>query len=398
MKIVIVISHLSIYGGGGKFIMDYANQLSDRGYNISVVAVNIDKNNYKFTNKVNLVEIGGPVPKNPLYWLEFNRIKKKYLRIINDMECDLIVNLHFPTNYYLSKLKETSKRKFVHYCLEPYRLFHDKTFYSRAPISLKLISFILRIFFKRYDIIGMRSATEIIYISKFTGRRIKEWYGRNGILHYIGIKINKEIEVNKNFDLRKELGLRADIPIIFTLGLSTHLKGAKELTYIFKGVIRKIPEAILLIGGRPARSCKKIIIKAMKKLNIPKQNVIFYGFIEENLINDFYKQSTLTFYTAIEESYGLIPLESMLNGTPVIAFEGGPSETILDGQTGYIIKTNNLKSFTQKAITLIKNKELNKEFSIRGKEHVINNFSMENSISSLEEIFQKIINKENVNL
>ncbi|MFW9971848.1 MAG: glycosyltransferase family 4 protein [Candidatus Odinarchaeota archaeon] len=396
MKIVIVISHLSIYGGGGKFIMDYTNQLSERGHDISVIAVNIDKSNYRFAERVNLIELGGPVPKNPLYWLEFNRIQKKYLRVLNKMESDLIVNLHFPTNYFLSRLKKTNKINYVHYCLEPYRLFHDKLFYSRAPILLKIISLILRIFFKKYDIIGMRSATEIIYISKFTGKRIKEWYGRNGILHYIGI--NKEIEEHKNFDLREKLELKAEVPIIFTLGLSTHLKGAKELIYIFEKVIRIIPEAILLIGGRPSKSNIKIITKSMKKLKIPKQNVIFYGFVEEYLINNFYKQSTLTFYTAIEESYGLIPLESMLNGTPVIAFEGGPSETILDGETGYIIKTNDLDSFAQKAITLIKNKELSKEFSLRGKEHVINNFSMENSISSLEEIFQKIINKEIVNL
>jgi len=394
MKIIIVLSHLSIYGGGGKFIRDYANRLSEKGHDITIIAINIDKANYKFAEKVNLIELGGPVPKNPFFWLEFNKIKKKYLRIISKMESDLIINLHFPTNYYLSKLKKANKINFVHYCLEPYLIFHSRTFYSRAPILLKLISFILRILFKRYDIIGMRSATEIIYISKFTGRHIKEWYGRNGILHYIGIETKKGIDNNKNFDLRKRLELRDDIPIIFTLGLSTHLKGAKELIYIFERIVKVIPEAVLLIGGRPTRNNKKTINKAIKKLKIPRQNVIFYGFIEENVINHFYKQSTLTFYTAIEESYGLIPLESMLNGTPVIAFEGGPSETILDGKTGYIIKTNDLNDFAQKAIKLIENKELIKEFSIRGKEYIISNFNMEKSISSLEEIFQNIIKKK----
>ena len=45
------------------------------------------------------------------------------------------------------------------------------------------------------------------------------------------------------------------------------------------------------------------------------------------------------FYTAIDEPFGLIPLESMNYGIPVIAFEGGPSETIIDGLAGYLIKS-----------------------------------------------------------
>ncbi len=52
---------------------------------------------------------------------------------------------------------------------------------------------------------------------------------------------------------------------------------------------------------------------------------------------------------AIDESYGLIPLESMKNGTPIIAFKGGPSETILDGQTGYLIKNYNFNDFVKKS-------------------------------------------------
>lgn len=390
MKIIIVISHLSIYGGGGKFIMDYANRLSEIGHSITIIAININKNNYKFNKKVNLIELGGPLPKNPLFWLEFNKIKRKYIQVINDLESDIILNVHFPTNYFLSKIK---KKNFVHYCLEPYRFFHDKRFYSTAPFSLKLISLVLRTFFKRYDIIGMRSATEIIYISRFTGTRIKEWYGREGILHYIGVETERELKKDLEFDLRKSLKLKPDTPIIFTLGLSTHLKGANELITIFKRVHSIEPETVLLIGGRPAKSNEKVIKKLVKELNIPAESIILYGFIEDDLINNFYSQSTLTFYTAIDESFGLIPLESMINGTPVIAFEGGPSETIVDEKTGFVIKTDDIKSFSEKALLLIQDKEMNKHFSLNAIEHVKQNFSIRKGISSLETILQNFLEK-----
>ncbi|MHA2336198.1 MAG: glycosyltransferase family 4 protein [Candidatus Hodarchaeales archaeon] len=393
MKITLVISHLSIYGGGGKFIMDYANRFTERGHSVTIVAININKNNYKFNEKVNLIELGGSLPTNPLFWFKFKKMKRKYLQAIDKLESDIIVNIHFPTNYFLSKTDKNNKIKYVNYCLEPYRYFHDREFYSRAPIFLKLVSLFLRLGYKRYDIIGMRSATEIIYISKFTGKRIKEWYGRNGILHYIGVDTSKKLENDIDFDLRKKLHIGANIPIIFTLGLSTHLKGANELINIFKKILTKKPETILLIGGRPAKRNEKIVRNLIKKLKIPREKVILYGFIEENLINHFYAQSTITFYTAIDESFGLIPLESMLNGTPVIAFEGGPSETVIDGKTGFVINSNDLTNFSQKALLLLKDKELSKKFSIRGIEHVKQNFSIEKGISSLETIFQNIIKK-----
>ncbi|MFX1454505.1 MAG: glycosyltransferase family 4 protein [Promethearchaeota archaeon] len=390
MKITIVISHLSIYGGGGKFIMDYANRLSESGHSITIVAININKINYHFDERVNLIELGGPLPKNPLFWLEFNKMKRKYIQAINKLESDIILNIHFPTNYFLSNI---GKKKYIHYCLEPYRFFHDKKFYSSAPFSLKLISLFLRTFFKRYDVIGMRSATEIIYISKFTGIRIKEWYGRDGILHYIGVETERELNENPDFNLRKSLNLEPNIPIIFTLGLSTHLKGAKELITIFKRIHLKKPETVLLIGGRSTKGNEKTIKKLTKELNIPAENLILYGFIEDDLINHFYSQSTLTFYTAIDESFGLIPLESMINGTPVIAFEGGPSETIVDGKTGFVINNDDIKSFSEKALLLIQDEEMNKLFSINGIEHVKQNFSLKKGISSLETILQKILEK-----
>jgi len=128
-------------------------------------------------------------------------------------------------------------------------------------------------------------------------------------------------------------------------------------------------------------------------LKISKKNILFIGFIEEINLCNYYSQSNLTFYTARDESYGLIPLESMENGTPVIAFEGGPSETILEGKTGYIIKNNEIDNFANKAINLIKDKALLREFSNQAREHVKNNFNLGKKILDLESLFKNDIMK-----
>ncbi len=83
----------------------------------------------------------------------------------------------------------------------------------------------------------------------------------------------------------------------------------------------------------------------------------------------------------------------MKNETPILAFEGDPSDTIRDGETGYLIKNKSIDDFAQKAIKLIKDENLYKIFSKNAKIHVKNNFNFEKSVSELELLFEKIISR-----
>ena len=64
-------------------------------------------------------------------------------------------------------------------------------------------------------------------------------------------------------------------------------------------------------------------------------------------------------------------------GTPIIAFEGGPSETIINEITGYLIKNQDTNQFAQKAIKLMKDKELYYKFSKNAKTHIKEKFNFE---------------------
>ncbi|KKL75588.1 hypothetical protein LCGC14_2053380, partial [marine sediment metagenome] len=250
--------------------------------------------------------------------------------------------------------------------------------------------------FKKLDIKGVKSADYIICISNFIRKRVKITYNRESYLHYIGVEIKRIKNKQFDFNLRATLNLNPNSPILFSLGYSHHMKGAKELINIFHKILFEVPESVLLIGGLIQKENKNDIEKSMIRLKIPKHKIIFYGYIENNLLDYFYSESTLTLYPAIDEPFGLIPLESMKNSTPVIAFrEGGPSETILEGRTGYLIKFNDLGDFAGKASMLIRNKKLYEEFSNNAIKHVEKNFSYDKCISDFELILEKLLFKKN---
>ncbi|KKL77080.1 hypothetical protein LCGC14_2038460, partial [marine sediment metagenome] len=338
-----------------------------------------------------LIELGGFLPSNPLYWLCFNKTKKNYVKIINKLDDDLIISINFPATYFVSKAKKIKQIKHVYYCFEPFRYFHDRKFFSTAPFYIKFSSWLLRIIFRKIEVKSVLLADEIICISNFIKKRVKEVYKLNSHLYLPGIKNHREKNELNALSLKKRFNISEDNYIIFALGFSHHLKGARELFYIFKKIINKIPNTVLLIGGLITKENYYIMLELREKLEIPRKNVLFAKFVEEKDLNYFYSQSTLTFYTAIEESYGLIPLESMKNGTPVIAFEGGPSETILNGKSGYIIKSNELNDFSKKAIKLIEDKSLHENFSKYAKKHVKENFNIEKKISELESILRHLL-------
>ncbi|MFX1392260.1 MAG: glycosyltransferase family 4 protein [Promethearchaeota archaeon] len=394
MKITFVTSHLTVFTGAGKFIMDYANRFCERGHEMTVVAQKINQDNFKFNEKIELIEVGGPLPSNLFHWLRFKKIIRRYSQVLNKIDTDLIFSQYFPSAYCCAKSEKRKYVKHVNFCQEPYLFFHNKEFYSNAPLFLKIYSKVLRHFFKKFEIEGICDTDEIICNSYYTNNKIKDYYNRESLVHYIGVDCKDTTDPKEIYKLEQILNLKKNTPIIFALGLTHHMKGTKELILILKIILEHIPETILLIGGWIKKENITMINKLIKKLKLPPENIILYGFIESKLLKYFYEQSYLTFYTALNEALGLIPLESMFNGTPVIAFEeGGPKETILDGKTGYLIKNRNLNEFAEKAINLMKDKELYNKFSENAKEHVKTNYCYKKLVPDLELILLKIINK-----
>ena len=111
---------------------------------------------------------------------------------------------------------------------------------------------------------------------------------------------------------------------------------------------------------------KKIAIKLDVKLKIL------------NLISDeelvlLYNQAKMVVYTPYNEPFGLVPLESMSCGTPVVGVnDGGVKETITNGKTG-ILTERDVKLFANAVESLLKNPE-NVEKMGEESIKVVNNF------------------------
>jgi glycosyltransferase involved in cell wall biosynthesis len=94
---------------------------------------------------------------------------------------------------------------------------------------------------------------------------------------------------------------------------------------------RRMPERTLLVAGTIYPAYRDLVQQAPR-------NVRFLGNVSERELIDLYARSEGFLTTAIDEDFGITPVEAMASGKPVVATkEGGYLETVLDGQTGLLI-------------------------------------------------------------
>lgn len=106
----------------------------------------------------------------------------------------------------------------------------------------------------------------------------------------------------------------------------------------------KVPFKLLIVGGNR----NSLVEGQVKRLFAGIWNhVIFTGFLTGNALARAYASADLFLHCSITETFGLVLLEGMASGLPVIARDqGGPSDIVRHGQTGYLVPPHDLDQFT----------------------------------------------------
>jgi alpha-1,3/alpha-1,6-mannosyltransferase len=129
-------------------------------------------------------------------------------------------------------------------------------------------------------------------------------------------------------------------------------------------------------------------------LGVPDDiEVLFLLSIPNSLKDALLKSARLLVYTPSNEHFGIVPLEAMLAGTPVLAANtGGPLETIVDGVTGWLCPPDEVERWTQvmdRALHKMSEGQL-REMAAAGRERVIKEFSEVKMAERLDGIIQKM--------
>ncbi|PJF18736.1 hypothetical protein PSACC_01470 [Paramicrosporidium saccamoebae] len=116
-----------------------------------------------------------------------------------------------------------------------------------------------------------------------------------------------------------------------------------------------------------------------KKLPIAAKDsqLLFMPSISDSMKNALLQRSLCLLYTPTEEHFGIVPVEAMSLGVPVIAMNsGGPRETVVNGITGFLCEKSPTR-MGEKMEILLTQKTTRKQMSEQARQHVKNNFSLD---------------------
>jgi D-inositol-3-phosphate glycosyltransferase len=173
------------------------------------------------------------------------------------------------------------------------------------------------------------------------------------------------------------VGLKPEDRMVLFVGRIEPLKGVDTLIQAMSCVQLKEerPVHLAIIGGDPAASPQEMSAEMARLQKLCDdlavgQTVVFLGKRDQDKLPYYYSAAELLVMPSHYESFGMVALEAMACGTPVIASEvGGLAYLVRDGETGFTIPDQEPETLCEKISWLLSNHDLHTTMSRRAVEY-----------------------------
>ena len=169
----------------------------------------------------------------------------------------------------------------------------------------------------------------IAAISTAVAQRIATYWGREAVVIYPPVDVDFFSQRSSALTPAESIALE-NLPQRFVLGASRFIPYKRLDLVIAFGIAANVD--VVLAGSGPERS--RLESAALRHLG----RVHFVDHPSRELLRELYRRAEALIFPA-HEDFGIMPVEAMAVGTPVVALDkGGTAETVLDGVTGVLLR------------------------------------------------------------
>lgn len=238
-------------------------------------------------------------------------------------------------------------------------------------LGQKLYNFILD--GKKKD--NINRADLVLTVSNYVKEHLEINYKISAKVHYPGVDYEKFISMES---VKKE-------HMVLSIGA---LRPNKAHDFVIKCVSlidEKIRPCVGIAYNEGSEDEKEYLIKLAER-----ENVKLRLFRNQDVV-EIYNKSKLVIFASFFEGLGLVALESMSCGTPVIGVkEGGIRESIIHEKTGLLLERDQQK-FAEGIKYLLENEDVAKKYGEQGRKYVAGNWSWKKSAEEMEKHFYDVI-------
>ncbi len=189
--------------------------------------------------------------------------------------------------------------------------------------------------------------------------------------------------------LEIDRGIAVDRPLLLYVGRVAHEKNIDFLLETMRDIRRARPDAVLLVTGEgPAETH---LHRLADRLGIG-DSVIFTGYLDrKTTLLDCYAAADVFVFASHTETQGLVLLEAMAMGLPVVAHSiMGTSEVLRDGEGALIARTGDHADFAAKVLRILDDAALHQQLRQRGRAYAAQ-WSNESCTHSMVALYRSLI-------
>jgi len=241
---------------------------------------------------------------------------------------------------------------------------------------------------------ALQKADGLLSVSQFTADLTNEVFGLQKEFTIIPNAIDTSLFLNESGSPLLWRGVGGEVILYF--GSLIRKKGLLELPLIFNEVIKKNPEAQLVLVGKDVPdivSGNPSTWAMMQELFTAEalENVCYLGSVPYQEIKKQIELANICVFPSFAEALPVSWLEAMALQKPIVASNiGWAKEVITDEVEGFLVHPNNHKQYAAKILELLTNPKMQDHFGVAARKKVVATFSMQ-VVAQKSVLFYKFI-------
>jgi glycosyltransferase involved in cell wall biosynthesis len=402
---ILLVSDVSIHdviGGAERVLYEQSTRLAKRGHSVHILTRRLPEHKSDNETIENVREWRFRVDQSNAmaFLISTLRCSRTLFESVNRHNLFDCINFHQPFSS-LGVIRSSMSRKIkkIYTC---HSLSHEE-YQSRN----KILSGIVRKSLYQLNVQGRKliekkvldTSDRIIVLSRFTQDKLWNTYRippDRIVVIPGGVDLKRFYPVMNRLDIRRRLGIPGKSMVLLTVRNLVPRMGLENLIQALKHVVEDLPDTLLIIGG--SGPLKDTLVKYAQTLGM-QDHIRFAGFISGEDLPDYYRAADVFILPTLElEGFGLVTLEALASGTPVLGTPVGGTKEILGRlDSRYLFRDTTPEAIAElimeTCLQFKDNPSLWQNLSSRCRKFVEAYYSWEENVNTTEKLFLEILSE-----